>query len=1012
MPSNTLNYNLTLYDRTADENQQFLKFREDIAGTIVSSNMNKIDKQMKVNADAINEIAGVGRTTETVKQNADNIEQLKDGVIHEVTTIGTDIYGGTSSTISSYYNGQKILLKPANDNTGNSILNINELGAKSLRKVVNGSEVELDGGDLKQNHPQLFEYNGISWVFVGNTGEGDMPKDVYDPNNIQSNAFDMTNMVNGGIKKAGNGYALDNGSTRPTLGDFAVDLNWTDDNTKGATGVKSHAEGSYTTASAYYSHAEGYITTASGFASHAECGGTIASGNRAHAEGFNTTASGSYGSHAEGYNTIASGDYGAHAEGLSTDASGNSSHAQNHGTCAQGYAQTAIGLYNILQGTSESKVDTDHAFIIGNGTDSGRSNALTVNWQGDLLTAGDITDGYGNVLSGMLPITGGTLTGTVTFAGGVSGIEGGQVQFAKAPDGTSTTNPVLDVYGDSFRMIANPGGVTKVISFPFTAEGTVWTSGNLDINKFIYGDNERGTTVSSDFNTITKSGFYYGEINSPTGGWGYLLHEQYHDTVDYAKQTYQPYNSTDIYVRKKEGGTWDAWYKIFTEQNFDPQDHIHAEYNTTNGGDQHIRIPNPGGAYYSSNNSNNIGAVKITLPQSWTATMMSFWIDIYNYIDNETTSFLVGGYNYTTSSLWTRTSTMQFNGTPLNVRFGHDGSKCCILIGEVTTIWSYAKITVRDFVAGFNGVADDWKDGWDIDIVDTLPSNIDSTIQRHVLHNENFDFTPMTYYSSDADLITKPGLYFMGTSATNKPANGVLLHGKYTTTSNNYDSQLLMSHSSNSMHFRSKDNGVWESWKEVYHTGNDGAGSGLDADTVDGAHLSTDGTMLSNSDTKIPTEKAVKVYVDNNSGDSIPSGVIVMWSGSTASIPSGWVLCNGTNGTPDLRNRFIVGVGNSYSVGATGGIAMHILTIDELPSHNHTGSTNSTGSHSHNIKLSNSGSKDWKSALSSMYGSYYGNSVLQSSGNHNHTVTINNTGSGSAHENRPPYYALAYIMKL
>ena len=50
-----------------------------------------------------------------------------------------------------------------------------------------------------------------------------------------------------------------------------------------------------------------------------------------------------------------------------------------------------------------------------------------------------------------------------------------------------------------------------------------------------------------------------------------------------------------------------------------------------------------------------------------------------------------------------------------------------------------------------------------------------------------------------------------------------------------------------------------------------------------------------------------------------PSGGIVMWSGSVASIPSGWLLCDGTNGTPDLRNRFIVGAGSTYAVGATGG---------------------------------------------------------------------------------------------
>ncbi len=58
----------------------------------------------------------------------------------------------------------------------------------------------------------------------------------------------------------------------------------------------------------------------------------------------------------------------------------------------------------------------------------------------------------------------------------------------------------------------------------------------------------------------------------------------------------------------------------------------------------------------------------------------------------------------------------------------------------------------------------------------------------------------------------------------------------------------------------------------------------------------------------------------------IKSGMIVMWSGTIASIPAGWTLCNGSNGTPDLRDRFIVGAGSGYAVGATGGSSVHTLT--------------------------------------------------------------------------------------
>ena len=81
--------------------------------------------------------------------------------------------------------------------------------------------------------------------------------------------------------------------------------------------------------------------------------------------------------------------------------------------------------------------------------------------------------------------------------------------------------------------------------------------------------------------------------------------------------------------------------------------------------------------------------------------------------------------------------------------------------------------------------------------------------------------------------------------------------------------------------------------------------------------------------------KQNKILFDKIDKYLVPVGTIVLWSGTTSNIPTGWVLCNGSNGTPDLRDRFIVGAGSTYSVGATGGEASHTLTEDELPSHTH-----------------------------------------------------------------------------
>jgi hypothetical protein len=116
----------------------------------------------------------------------------------------------------------------------------------------------------------------------------------------------------------------------------------------------------------------------------AEGNGARAGGLAAHSEGNLTEANGSA-SHAEGNSTHALGTY-SHAEGKDSRATGYSSHSQNEGTTAQGMCQTAIGVYNAVQGTTTSKVDTDYALIIGNGTSiNDRSNALAVQWDGTVV---------------------------------------------------------------------------------------------------------------------------------------------------------------------------------------------------------------------------------------------------------------------------------------------------------------------------------------------------------------------------------------------------------------------------------------------------------------------------------------------------------------------------------------------------------------------------------------------------------------------------------------------------
>tara|TARA_B100002019_G_C21264451_1_gene598596 strand:+ start:863 stop:1990 length:1128 start_codon:yes stop_codon:yes gene_type:complete len=148
------------------------------------------------------------------------------------------------------------------------------------------------------------------------------------------------------------------------------------------------------------------------------------------------------------------------------------------------------------------------------------------------------------------------------------------------------------------------------------------------------------------------------------------------------------------------------------------------------------------------------------------------------------------------------------------------------------------------------------------------------------------------------------------------------------------------------------------------------------------------------------------------------TGMIMMFTGSSA--PSGWAFCDGNNGTPDLRNRFIVGAGSSYSSGDTGGSDSVTLNINQMPQHDHTFS----GSHSHSHDLKGVGGNDHNDSTrraiivkqDSLTNNVFTDSGGGTTGIQNTTVTISGytgaNGAGGAHENRPPYYALSYIMKL
>jgi hypothetical protein len=140
-----------------------------------------------------------------------------------------------------------------------------------------------------------------------------------------------------------------------------------------------------------------------------------------------------------------------------------------------------------------------------------------------------------------------------------------------------------------------------------------------------------------------------------------------------------------------------------------------------------------------------------------------------------------------------------------------------------------------------------------------------------------------------------------------------------------------------------------------------------------------------------------------STGTTIPLGVITLWYGSIGSVPTGWYLCDGSNGTPDLRNRFIVGAGSTYAVAATGGSTDAVVVT-----HTHTATSTVTETpHQHSY---NGPASPGASGTGGLGSTASANTSAVSTGL---TVATTNASAGvsGTNANLPPYYALAYIMK-
>jgi hypothetical protein len=206
---------------------------------------------------------------------------------------------------------------------------------------------------------------------------------------------------------------------------------------------------------------------------------------------------------------------------------------------------------------------------------------------------------------------------------------------------------------------------------------------------------------------------------------------------------------------------------------------------------------------------------------------------------------------------------------------------------------------------------------------------------------------------------------------------------------------------------------------------------------VSGTEVISDARALTNI-TSIDATTAASISAEIA---GIPTGVIAIWSGAVLAIPSGWLICDGANSTPDLRDRFVIGAGSTYAVDATGGatttasVAAHTHTLSGNTSnsgtHTHTGSTSNTGNHSHTLwhdlmatakiyLISSQRSTRWQRcsnntvtlALLQILALTLIPSLLMLVATHTHTLSGNAASTGDASVSiLNPYYALCYIMK-
>ena len=298
------------------------------------------------------------------------------------------------------------------------------------------------------------------------------------------------------------------------------------------------------------------------------------------------------------------------------------------------------------------------------------------------------------------------------------------------------TNGAGYITGITKKMVTDALGYTPpTTNTTYNFSGISFTSGNSDNGEH-------------NANNITSNGHWYYSSNGPATSLGAstadgALYSQAYST-SWVGQIAQDYRNGNLFTRSKNNGTWTDWKAVSYSG------HTHSYLPLSGGtltgtlGKSNNYIFKPNGGDFRTTSNVYDGAICISLPANIGNTMLSMWIDVYNYVTNTSFSVHVGGYTY--NSNFSNSPFAMVYGASHKVRLTYDnGFK--IYIGETGSTWHYPQISIRDVVLGFNQNYSNWSTDWSVSFVTSFPT-INKEITRYAITTDNIKDQSVNFATS------------------------------------------------------------------------------------------------------------------------------------------------------------------------------------------------------------------------------------------------------------------------